>query len=194
MKLGYVRVSSADQSLDRQLATMARLGIEEKYIYADKLSGKNTDRPSLKRLLGFAREGDHIYIHSADRLSRSLIDLIATVESLTQRGIAVTFVDNNLTFDSSSDNPFNMALLQVMGVFGQLQRSLIKKAQSEGIAAKRAAGTWEGRGAGKKVKELRGDIMKWLADGGSIAKTAAKFGVSKSTVQKIKSEMKEAAK
>ena len=86
-RIGYVRVSSADQNDARQLD-----GVALDKTFTDKASGKDTNRPELQAMLDFAREGDHIYVHSMDRLSRSLRDLQEVVERLTGKGITVTVV------------------------------------------------------------------------------------------------------
>ena len=85
-RIGYVRVSSVDQNDARQLD-----GVALDKTFTDKASGKNTDRPQLQAMLEFVREGDQIYVHSMDRLSRSLRDLQDVVERLTAKGISVTF-------------------------------------------------------------------------------------------------------
>jgi DNA invertase Pin-like site-specific DNA recombinase len=77
-KVGYVRVSSADQNTERQLE-----GLKLDKIYTDKISGKSTDRPQLQEMLRFVREGDHLFVHSMDRLARNLIDLRQMVQDLT---------------------------------------------------------------------------------------------------------------
>jgi len=93
-RIGYVRVSSVDQNDARQLE-----GLVVDKTFADKASGKDTNRPQLQAMFEFVREGDHIYVHSMDRLSRSLRDLQEVVERLTSKGISVTFVKETLTFE-----------------------------------------------------------------------------------------------
>lgn len=74
MKIGYIRVSTADQNPERQRTELEAVGVEE--IYEDRVSGKNLDRPQLQEMLAFIRKGDTIIVHSLDRLSRNLSDLL----------------------------------------------------------------------------------------------------------------------
>ena len=78
-KVGYIRVSSAEQNTERQLD-----GITLDKIFTDKISGKSTDRPQLQEMLRFVREGDQLFVHSMDRLARNLVDLRQMVQELTQ--------------------------------------------------------------------------------------------------------------
>ena len=82
-KVGYVRVSSVDQNIGRQLE-----GIEVDRIFVDKASGKNTARPKFQEMLSYVREGDTIIVHSMDRFARSLKDLVTEVDQLVKRGVA----------------------------------------------------------------------------------------------------------
>jgi DNA invertase Pin-like site-specific DNA recombinase len=145
-RVGYVRVSSADQNDARQLE-----GLELEKIFADKASGKDTNRPQLQAMLSHVRDGDHLYVHSMDRLSRSLSDLQHVVESLVAKGVIVTFVKENLTFQQSGSGgdshkaAYSMLMLQMLGAVGQFERALIKERQREGIAIAKAKGIYKGR-------------------------------------------------
>ena len=85
MKIAYVRVSTVEQNEQRQVVALEKHGIEKWYI--EKVSGKDTNRPKLKEMLEFAREGDTIYIHDFSRLARSTKDLLDIVEQLNNKGI-----------------------------------------------------------------------------------------------------------
>ncbi len=98
-QIGYVRVSSEDQSVERQLN-----GLHLDRVFIDKVSGKDTNRPELKLLLSFAREGDTVVIHSMDRLARNLDNLRSLVKELTTKGVQVKFIKEGLTF-SGDDSP-----------------------------------------------------------------------------------------
>ena len=92
-QIGYIRVSSFDQNPERQLE-----GVVVDRVFTDKASGKDTKRPELDRLRTFVREGDTVVVHRMDRLARNLDDLRRLVQQLTNRGVSVTFVKENLTF------------------------------------------------------------------------------------------------
>lgn len=174
-RIGYVRVSSVDQNDARQLD-----GMTLDRTFTDKASGKDTDRPQLKALREFIREGDHLYVHSMDRLSRSLKDLQAVVEELTGRGVAVTFVKENMTF-TGNDDPMATLMLQLLGAVGQFERALIKERQREGIAIAKAGGVYKGR-----KPALDADAAASLRDMAArgIPKTdiAATLGISRASV------------
>lgn len=157
-RIGYVRVSSEEQSVERQLN-----GLHLDKIFIDKVSGKDTNRPELKLLLSFAREGDTIIIHSMDRLARNLDNLRSLVKELTTKGARVQFIKEGLTF-SGDDSPIAQLLLSVMGAFAEFERSLIKERQREGIDLAKKRGVYRGR---KKTLDAQGiEKIKQLASEG----------------------------
>ena len=85
MKVAYIRVSSAEQNEVRQVEALEKYGIEKWFV--EKISGKNTNRPKLKEMLAFVREGDTIHIHDLSRLARSTSDLLIIVENFNSQGI-----------------------------------------------------------------------------------------------------------
>lgn len=145
-KIGYVRVSSVDQNDARQLD-----GLVLDKIFTDKASGKDVHRPQLQAMLSHVREGDHVYVHSMDRLSRSLKDLQEVVESLTARGVAVEFCKENLRFERPGSNgsghtaAYSKLLLQMLGAVGEFERALIRERQREGIAIAKSKSVYKGR-------------------------------------------------
>ena len=86
MKIGYVRASTTDQNTARQEVLMESLGVDQ--IYIDRVSGKNTDRPELKRMMTFVREGDTVIVGSISRFARNTRDLLELVERLTAKGVS----------------------------------------------------------------------------------------------------------
>lgn len=78
MKIGYIRISTADQNIARQEVVMHELGVENMFI--DRMSGKNTNRPELQRMLSFVREGDIVIVESISRFARNTRDLLDLVE------------------------------------------------------------------------------------------------------------------
>ena len=138
-RIGYIRVSSFDQNTERQLES-----INVNKIFTDKASGKDTHRPQLIALIEFIREGYTLVIHSMDRLARNLDDLRGIVSRLTQKGVAIEFVKQHLTFTSEA-TPMVHLMLSVMSAFAEFERSLIKERQREGIAIAKLKGTYKGR-------------------------------------------------
>ncbi len=98
-RIGYIRVSSLDQHIERQLE-----GIQVDRIFTDKASGKDTKRPQLELLMNFVRAGDTVIVHSMDRLARNLDDLRRVVQTLTSRGVRIEFVKEHLSF-TGEDSP-----------------------------------------------------------------------------------------
>ncbi len=138
-RIGYVRVSTVEQNVTRQLE-----GITLDRVFTDKASGKDTHRPQLTELLAFVREGDTVVIHSMDRLARNLDDLRKTVLILTKCGVRVEFLKESLSF-TGEDSPMANLLLSVMGAFAEFERQLIRERQREGIAIAKKAGVYKGR-------------------------------------------------
>ena len=98
MKIGYIRISSADQNTARQEVLMQELGVEQ--VFIDKMSGKNTDRPELKRMMSFVREGDTLIVESISRFARNTRDLLDLTEQLAAKN--VEFVSKKEAIDTST--------------------------------------------------------------------------------------------
>lgn len=176
-RIGYRRVSSILQNTARQLE-----GVTVNKMFEDKASGKDTNRPQLKAALEFCREGDTLICHSMDRLSRSLPDLLSLVKALNERGVAVQFVHENLTF-TGDDSPMAHLLLSVMGACAAFERAMILERQREGIAlAVQRGGVFRGRVnklSPAKAQELRDRVA---SPGISKAQVAREFGISRETL------------
>lgn len=174
-RIGYVRVSTLDQNTERQLE-----GVQLDRLFTDHASGKDTDRPQLKALLAYAREGDTIVVHSMDRLARNVDDLRRMVLEQTRRGIRVQFIKENLLF-TGEDSPMANLMLTVLGAVGQFERELIRERQREGIALAKQRGVYRGRKRAlspERIVELRAHA----AGGEKKARLAREFGISRETL------------
>ena len=149
-------------------------------VFTDKASGKDIQRPELERLLAFVREGDTVVVHSMDRLARNLDDLRRLVQKLTQRGVRIEFVKENLTF-TGEDSPMANLMLSVMGAFAEFERALIRERQREGIALAKQRGAYRG---GKKAlsPERVAELRRRVAAGEQKAALAREFGISRETL------------
>jgi len=174
-RVGYTRVSSLDQNLDRQLD-----GIALDKTFPDSVSGKDTQRPQLEALLGFVRDGDTVIVHSMDRLARNLDDLRAIVRTLTARGVRVEFVKEQLTF-TGDDSPMATLLLSVMGAFAEFERALIRERQREGIALAKQRGAYRGRRKALTTEQID-QLARRAAAGEPKSTLAREFNVSRETV------------
>jgi DNA invertase Pin-like site-specific DNA recombinase len=138
-KIAYRRVSTALQSTERQLE-----GTVFDKEFEDKLSGKNTNRPELMRMIEYAREHDHVYVHSLDRLARSVIDLKQIVNTLITKGVSISFIKEGLTFAPNDHNPNSNLILSVLGAIAEFEREILLERQREGIAIAKAKGKFKG--------------------------------------------------
>lgn len=171
-KIGYIRVSSLTQNTGRQLE-----GLKLDKIFTDHASGKDFNRPQLKECLSYIREGDKLFVHSMDRLVRNLSHLITLVQDLTTQGITLHFVKENLTF-SGNDNYMAKFLLHVIGAVGELERSLIKERQLEGIALAKQQGKFKGRKR-KLTDDMVIEIKTRIQKGEQKKHLANEYGLSR---------------
>lgn len=139
MKIGYIRVSTVEQHTDRQEVLMQELGVEQ--IFIDRMSGKNTDRPELKKMMDFVREGDTVIVESISRFARNTKDLLELVEKLTES--KVEFVSKKEAIDTST--PTGKFMLTVFGAVAELERGYMLQRQAEGIAIAKQKGVYKGR-------------------------------------------------
>ncbi|MBD0861330.1 recombinase family protein [Gordonia sp. zg691] len=179
--IGCMRASTADQNAARQLD-----GMTLDKVFTDHASGKDTKRPQLAACLDYVREGDTLVVHSMDRLARSLRDLLQIVDDLTERGVAVRFAKENITFTADESDPCAVLMMQVMGAVAQFERSLILERQREGIAIARADGKYTGRKPSLSDAQAQ-QVLERLTAGESAAALAREFGVNRSTIYNTRS-------
>lgn len=174
MKIGYVRISTKEQNTARQDVLMEQLGVEK--VYTDKLSGKNTDRPELQKMMDFVREGDELVVESFSRFARNTRDLLNLTDRLKEKG--VRFVSRKESIDTST--PAGEFMLTVFAALAQLERETTLERQAEGIAIAKAEGRMKGRP--KKAEEDFEDIyMQVKAGKKSVSRGAKELGIARST-------------
>lgn len=139
MQVGYIRISTAGQNTARQEVLMRELGVE--MVFIDRMSGKNTDRPELKRMMAFVRQGDTVVVESISRFARNTRDLLELVEKLTVKG--VEFVSKKEAIDTTT--PTGKFMLTIFGAVAELEREYILQRQAEGIAIAKTQGVYKGR-------------------------------------------------
>ena len=156
MKIGYIRISSVDQNTARQEVLMQELGVDQ--IFIDRISGKNLERPELKRMLTFVRQGDTVIVESISRFARNTRDLLELVEQLTRKG--VEFVSKKEAIDTTT--PSGKFMLTIFGAVAELERDYILQRQREGIEVAKTKGVYTGR---KPVVHADFDtvVRKWRA-------------------------------
>lgn len=129
MKVGYVRVSTKEQNTARQEILMEQLGVDK--VYLEKVSGKNKNRPELKSMLEFVREGDTVVVESISRFARNTKDLLELIEILQEK--KVEFISQKEAIDTTT--PTGKFMLTIFGAVSELEREYILQRQREGIEA-----------------------------------------------------------
>jgi DNA invertase Pin-like site-specific DNA recombinase len=175
MKLGYHRVSSASQSLEIGREALLAAGVEEKFLFEEKESGKATkNRPQLKALLKSLRKGDEVIVHKLDRLARNAKDLLTIAEEISKAGASLNILDLGI----NTGTPVGKMILTVLGAVGELERAYINDRTKAGIKA------YQKNGGKMGPKRLAVDRkIKVLAKGGlSWSEIADEVGCSKQTV------------
>jgi DNA invertase Pin-like site-specific DNA recombinase len=180
--VGYIRVSSVDQSTARQLE-----GIELDRTYTDKASGKDTNRPQLKEAMGYCRGGDVLVVHSIDRLARNVEDMLRIVRELTTRGVSVRFVKENMLFDGTQKDPRSNFLFTIFSAVSEFERELIKERQLEGIALAKKRGVYKGRSP-KLTTAQKEEARTMAAQGQKKTDIGRKLGVSRDTIYRALAE------
>lgn len=172
--LGYARVSTGDQDVAGQRMRLEQAGAIR--VFTDVMSGKSMERPGLAELLDFARRGDTLAIVRLDRLGRSLGELLATVQMLRERHIALLSLEEKIDTSSAAGE----LIFHVFGAIAHFERRLISERTRDGIAAARAKGKLPGR------QPLDGDkvsaALKLVAASVSPAEAARQLGIGRSTV------------
>lgn len=174
MKIGYIRVSTQEQNTMRQEVLMQELGVDE--VYIDRLSGKNTDRPELKKMMDYVRKGDTVIVESISRFARNTRDLLELIEKLSEKG--VEFVSRKEAIDTTT--PTRKFMLTVFGAVAELEREYILQRQREGIAIAKAEGKYRGR---KPIERSNFDAVEklWRAGTISAAEAMRRLDMSRST-------------
>ena len=154
MKIGYIRVSTQEQNTIRQEVLMESLGVDE--VYIDRMSGKNTNRPELKKMMDYVRRGDTVIVESISRFARNTRDLLDLVERLTAKG--VEFVSKKEAIDTTT--PTGKFMLTIFGAVAELEREYILQRQREGIAIAKEQGKYTGRTA-KQSPDFERVVGQW---------------------------------
>ena len=179
LRIGYIRVSTEEQNLDRQKAALSKYDIEK--WFEDKASGRNVKRTGFQEMMTFVREGDAVYVSDFSRLARSTKDLLAIVEELKKRGVDVISLKENL--DSSTAT--GKLMLTVMAAIGEFERECMLERQREGIELAKQKGKYKGRKAMKMPTDFCLYYDKWQSKEMSKSGIAKALGVSRPTVDRF---------
>ncbi|OTA25515.1 transposase [Alloscardovia macacae] len=173
--IGYARVNSVDQNLDRQIEAIG----EVDRLFVDKSSGKDAQRPQLDALRAYVREGsnDVVKVKNVDRFARSTQDLLTLLQEFTAKGVSVEFIDTPALSTSTSSGKF---MLTVLAAVAKFERELIRERQREGIALAKAHGKYA-RGPKLSPKQIQ-EAHRLVDEGVPKTRVAARLGVSRWTL------------
>jgi DNA invertase Pin-like site-specific DNA recombinase len=180
MRIGYARVSRGDhQDLTAQLESLRAAGCEN--IFQEERSGADADRPVLAKAIASLGEGDVLVVWKLDRLSRSLRDLLFTLEAINAAGAGFQSLTNAI----DTTTPMGRLTVQVVGAFAEFEREMIRERTMHGLANARRAGVIVGRKPKLKPAQ-KAEIVRMIEEGRGTSSTAASlFDVSKTTVKRV---------
>ena len=191
---GYARVSSMDQNEERQIIALHQLGILDRYIFIDKQSGKDFERPQYRRMVKKMRQGDLLYVLSIDRLGRNYDEIQHQWRILTKEiGIDVCVIDMPLLDTRKSKDLLGTfvadLVLQVLSFAAHNERDNIRKRQAEGIAAAKARGIRMGRPAISTPTDFEKIVTAWKKKEISMDEAVKRCGMSETTFYRRRREM-----
>lgn len=170
MKLGYIRVSTREQNVDRQREELLKHGVEERYLFIDKASGRNTDRPQYQLLKLALRANDELYIHELDRLGRNKTDILNELKDFKEKNVLVRILDVPTTLIDYKEHGetaqfildmINNLLIEVFSTLAEAELKKIHKRQMEGIEIAKQKGVSFGRPATPITEEFKIQYDRW---------------------------------
>lgn len=179
--VAYVRVSSADQNLARQLEAVGDVD----RVFEEKISGASrADRVALGECVRYVRDGDTVRVASMDRLARSLGDLQDIVDEITAKGASVEFVKEQQTYSRDTDDAVGRLMLNLLGAFAEFERTLIRERQREGIRIAKAAGKYTGRS--RKLTDAQiAEARRLIGTGVPKTTVARNLGIDRTTLYRM---------
>ena len=178
VNVAYIRVSSVDQNEARQREALEKYNIGKWFV--EKASGKNLNRPKLKEMLEYIREGDTVYVSEFSRLGRSTADLLATVKTIESAG--AKFVSAKEGFDTSTSA--GRLQMTVLAAIAEFEREMILERQREGIAIAKRAGKYKGRKA-VTIPNIGEYYQQYMSRKGTKSSIAKELGISRTTLDKL---------
>lgn len=180
--IGYARVSTEEQNETRQLESFANYSEKIRKVFIDKVSGKNMNRPQLQAMLDYVREGDVVVISDFSRLARSTRDMLQIVQELTEKGVGLISLKENV----DTDTPQGRFMLTVFAALAELERETILQRQREGIAIAKQEHKYKGR---KPLPfdedKLKAECKKWRNGEQTAVVTMNKLGIKRNRFYQI---------
>ena len=153
--VGYIRVSSIEQNTKSQKELLKNVGMDK--VFEEKISGKNAKRPELQAMLEYVREGDTVYVKDLSRLARNTKDLLNIVEYLTNKGVALKSIKENI--DTSTN--FGKLMITFLAAIYEFERANLLERQRDGIAVAKMQGKYKGRKKVAKPDNFDEVYRKW---------------------------------
>ncbi len=170
-KIGYARVSTEDQNLQRQLDWFDQQDVTN--IYTDKLSGKNLDRQGFQAAIAALQPGDILYVESLSRISRSMKDLLNILDELEKKQVTIVSLHDPIDFST----PDGRLMTGIIASMNEYQRLVMLERQRGGIESAKKRGVYKGRPKDKDGPEIF-DALWWWSAGHSLRESAEKYGLS----------------
>lgn len=183
---GYRRVSSVKQSYERQTKALHDIGIPDERIHEDKISGKFKSRPGLDALLKVARRGDTITVSSLDRLGRTVLHILQTIEELEERGISVVSLKPGEQFEGVTGK----LVRNIMASIAEWERENINERAAEARAAREEKGIKTGRSKSVLVPSEIEAVRTLRTSGKTIAYIVENQAMSRASVYRALEETK----
>ncbi|MAJ69373.1 MAG: recombinase family protein [Alteromonadaceae bacterium TMED7] len=182
-KIGFARVSTAEQSLNEQIEALEAAGCKK--VFHGKQSGlSKSNQEKLDRLVDYIREGDTVIVYRLDRLGRSLKSILHTIEQIHEKGANLRTLDG--VIDTSLNNPISKAMVSLIGVFAQLERDLIFDRTSEGRERAKAEGKHMGRPPKLSTDERISIRKSLISSTATVSGLAKKYNVARQTIMRIR--------
>jgi DNA invertase Pin-like site-specific DNA recombinase len=197
MIIGYARVSSIDQNLERQLDNLKTFGVEK--IFTEKRSGKSVEnRPVFQEALNFVRMGDRFVVESIDRLGRNYDEVINTVNYLKDKEVQLMITSlpmmNEVIGNPLLDKFMKDLIIQILAMVSEQERNESKRRQAQGIKVAKENGVYKGRpllysspnAKDPQKRIIYHRVVEMLEEGQAISKIAKEVNITRQTVYRIK--------
>lgn len=199
MLVGYARVSSSAQKLDRQLEELTKYGVEK--IFSEKSSGKNTkERPEFQKMMSFVREGDVIVFESLERLGRNTNEILETIAFIDNNKLGLVVLNlpilNTMMGDKNLEKLVRSLVISIFSWVAQNEREEIKRKQAQGISIAKKKGVYKGKqpeyssiAKDPKKRYIYNQIVKMLDKNISIKQIAEETGTNRTLIYRIKERL-----
>lgn len=187
LDLGYARVSTSKQHLERQLDALSAAGIPAARIYTDKKTGATIEREGLAALLAYARADDTVVVYTLDRLGRNLREVLNLVHDLAAQGIGVRSLNDPLPINTADEGMGRIAFL-LLALFAEMERTFTAERAAHARAVAEAAGRRVGRPLAHPEDKI--EYARLLKEqGSSLGQIAAKTGIPKASLHRYLTEL-----